>query len=433
MNLAVIPVPVRPMETTMPSTQVRQRIRDLAKRYVELCHTDRNDRARELWRDHNSLRKTRPPVVCCWYFASRIYDEIEPHLDELLAEEQPYRALENWLRLRLWGGTIPDDTVYYPWYVMWAKMQQPSAGVWGFERNRIFDAVSRGWRNMPVITELEDLKRLEATPHVCLDDESPEIRAVGDLIGDILPVHVNRSTVYPIWGGTDLSEAAGSLLGLTELMLMLYDNPALVHELMAFTRDAVLANLDQGQAAGDWSLADGCNYAMPPDVDDLPAPAPNSHGAALSDLWFFTHAQEFEAVSPAQHEEFLLQYQMPIMAKFGLVNYGCCETLDNKIDMLGKIPNLRRILMGPRVDLARGCEQIGRRYVVSWRPNPTMVSGGFDPDAVRATIRRGFADAAGCNIEIMLKELMTVDNDLSRLFRWTEIAMAESHAAGGVV
>ena len=413
----------------MLSTEARERIRDLARRYVEVCNSDRNARARQLWRDHNSLRKTRPPVVCCWYFASRIYDEIDPALEPLVADEQPYRAVENWLRLRLWGATIPDDTVYYPWYTMRAEMQNPAADNWGIERNRIYDDASRGWRNMPVVTDLADLERLAATPHRCLDDETPEIRAVRDVIGDILPVHVNKSTVYPIWGGTDLAETAGALLGLGELLLALYDNPKLVHELMTFTRDAVLANLDQGAAAGDWSLADGCNYAMPPDVDDLPAPAPNSYGAALGDLWFFTHAQEFEAVSPAQHEEFLLQYQMPIMTRFGLVNYGCCETLDNKVDMLRMVPNLRRVLMGPRADLARGCEQIGRDYIVSWRPNPTMVCGGFDADAVRAAVRRGFADAGDCNIEIMLKELMTVDNDLSRLFKWTEIAMQESASA----
>ncbi len=30
----------------------------------------------------------------------------------------------------------------------------------------------------------------------------------------------------------------------------------------------------------------------------------------------------------------------------------------------------------------------------------------------------------------MLKEMMTIDNDLSRLFRWTDIAVQESYAAG---
>ncbi len=409
--------------------QTRDVIRDLATRYMDVCASDRNAEARRLWRDHNSLVKTRPPVICGWYFASGgASGEIAAAMP-VKATEQPYRGLETWLRTRLWGATLGDDTVYYPWYSMRAKMRRPEVGMWGIERRRIRDEVSHGWRNMPVVKEMADLDPLTATPHEVLDDNTPQIQAVRDLIGDILPVHVNKSTVYPIWGGTDLSETAGSLIGMEELMVMLYENPELVHRLMAFTRDSVLANLEKGEAAGDWSTVDGCNYGLPLEVADLPAPQANSHGAALKDLWFFTHAQEFEVVSPAQHDEFLLQYQMPIMARFGLVNYGCCETLDNKIDMLRQIPNLRRILLGPRVDLAKGCKRIGRDYVVSWRPNPAMVSAGFDAAAIRKTLRQGFADAGDCNIEIMLKEMMTIENDLSRLVKWTEIAKQESEAA----
>jgi len=403
-------------------------IRDLAKRYMDVCASERNAEARRLWRDHNSLVKTRPPVICGWYFASGgASGEIRAAMPAVAAEP-PLRPLESWLRTRLWGSTLGDDTVYYPWYSMRAKMRQPEVGIWGIERRRIHDEVSRGWRNMPVVKEMADLEPLTATPHEMLDDNTPEIRAVRDLIGDILPVHVNKSTVYPIWGGTDLSEIAGSLMGMEELMILLYENPELVHRLMAFCRDAVLANLAEGEAAGDWSTVESCNYGLPLEVAELPPPQANSHGAALADLWFFTHAQEFEAVSPAQHDEFLLQYQMPIMAKFGLVNYGCCETLDNKVDMLRQIPNLRRILMGPRAELAKGCQQIGRDYVVSWRPNPAVVSAGFDADEIHKIIRQGFADAAGCNIEIMLKEMMTIENDLSRLAQWTQIARQEAEA-----
>lgn len=412
----------------MESPSVREAIRHLARRYMDVCHSDRNAEARRLWRDHNSLRKTRPLVICSWYFASGIRSEIAPALPEPIAGDGPLHALERWLQYQLWGATIPDDRVYNPWYTMRAKMQQPAVGVWGYEKRRIHDEASRGWRNLPVVTRIEELEKLTATPHVVLDDDTPAIRAVRDLVGDILPVHVNKTTVYPIWGGVDLSEAAGALFGLEELMVLLYEDPELVHRLMAFMRDAVLANLEQGEAAGDWSTADGCNYGMPPDADELPPAEPNSHGATLKDVWFFTHAQEFEAVSPGQHDEFLLQYQMPIMKKFGLVNYGCCETLDNKVDMLRQIPNLRRVLMGPLADLKAGCEQIGRDYIVSWRPNPAMVSAGFDPDAVRKTIRRGFDDAADCHIEIMLKEMMTIQGDLSRLFQWTQIAREEAQA-----
>jgi hypothetical protein len=246
-----------------------------------------------------------------------------------------------------------------------------------------------------------------------------------DLFGDILAVHVNRSTIYPIWGGTDLSEAAGAFLGLEELMVLLYEQPELVHRLMSFMRDAVAANLEKGEADGDWSLAENQNYGMPPHTSELPEPTPNSHGAKLKDLWFFTHAQEFEAVSPQQHEEFLLNYQMPILEKFGLVNYGCCETLDGKIRLLRKIPNLRRICIGPLASVRKAAERIGRDYILSWRPNPSMVSCGFAPDNVRGILRKGLEESEGCNIEVMLKELMTVQNDLSRIFNWAKIANQE--------
>ena len=70
-------------------------------------------------------------------------------------------------------------------------------------------------------------------------------------------------------------------------------------------------------------------------------------------------------------EEFLLRYQLPILEKFGLVSYGCCEDLTRKIDMLRRIPNLRRIGIAPAADVAKCAEQIGRDYVLSYRPSPT--------------------------------------------------------------
>jgi hypothetical protein len=121
------------------------------------------------------------------------------------------------------------------------------------------------------------------------------------------------------------------------------------------------------------------------------------------------HAQEFETVGPEQHEEFLLRYQMPIMKLFGFVNYGCGETLHNKVGMLRQIPNLRKILAGPLADLQKTVEGVGTDYIVSWRPNPAiMVACGFDRESVRRQIREAVATARGCHIEIILKELLTV-------------------------
>ena len=100
-------------------------------------------------------------------------------------------------------------------------------------------------------------------------------------------------------------------------------------------------------------------------------------------------AQELTAVSPAMHDEFMLQYQLPILKPFGLVAYGCCEDLTNKIDMLRQIPNLRRIAVSPFANVARCAEQIGQDYVLSYRPSPAdMVGYGFDPDRIRTIMKR---------------------------------------------
>jgi hypothetical protein len=202
----------------------------------------------------------------------------------------------------------------------------------------------------------------------------------------------------------------------------------MVHHLMGFMRDAVISNLTQGEEAGDWSTAEHNNYFMPPFVDGLPDPAPNSHGARLKDLWFFTHAQEFEVVGREQHEKFLLQYQMPVMELFGLVNYGCCETLDGKIDMLRQIPNLRRICIGPNASVPRSAEEIGGDYAISWRPSPAMVGPGFSIDECRRIVRQGLLDSRGCHIEVMLKEIMTIENDPARLVDFASMAKVEAES-----
>ena len=407
------------------STKDKFILRDLAKQYRDVCDSDRNREARLLWRDHNCLIKTRPPVYCMVFFATHMEEEIKAGIPPLVTDITLHE-IEYWLRTRLWASTIPDDTVYDPWYPVEAVRQTASSGNWGMERKKTYNEVSRSWRNFSVLKTMEDLEKLEVTPHLVLDGNPSEAQLARSIFGDILPVHVNRSTVYPIWGGTDLSEEAGALIGLEEMLYMTYDNPELLHKLMVFMRDGVLKNLEQGEAAGDWSTAENQNYSLPPHTPELPEPEAGSYGARLKDLWFFTHAQEFETVSPDMHEEFLLNYQMPIMKKFGLVNYGCCETLDKKIDILRKIPNLRRICVGPTANLKTCSDQIGKDYIVSWRPNPAlMVSNGFDPDNVRKVIRQALKDSQGCSIEVMLKELMTVQGELSRLFKWTEIANQE--------
>jgi hypothetical protein len=398
-------------------------LRDLARQYREICDSDRNRSNIELWRALNSRRQLRPLV---WANVGLLGPDIDAALPRCEIAEEDLSKVAHDLQKSIWIAGIGDDMVFNPWYTVRAVVLEHPEGVWGLPRNTVRDPSSRGWRDLPAIRSESDLGLLEATPHRVVDPEPPLARRLADIFGDILPVHIDRSSVYPRWGGTDLSEAAGRLLGLEELLYALYDNPDLVHGLMSFMRDAVIDNLKQAERAGDFSTVENQNYTVPSHCDDLPDPAANSHGTRLGELCFFTHAQEFESVSPAQHEEFVLEYQLPVAELFARVNYGCCETLDNKLDLLSRIPNLNKVAAGPRADVGVYPEKVGDA-IISWRPNAApMVCDGFDENRIRSILQDGLNKTRGCSVEVHLHEPMTVEGDLSRVHRWVRIAIEEA-------
>ena len=121
----------------------------------------------------------------------------------------------------------------------------------------------------------------------------------------------------------------------------------------------------------------------------------------------------------------LLNYQKKIMNRCGLVDYGCCEPYTRKFDMLEKIPNLRRVSVSPWCDLETAAERIGAEYIYSWKPNPAMLVGKFNENAIRKTIRRTLDIAKDCYLEIILKDTFTVEHRPERIDRWAEIVREE--------
>jgi len=108
-----------------------------------------------------------------------------------------------------------------------------------------------------------------------------------------------------------------------------------------------------------------------------------------------------------------------------LVAYGCCEDLTRKIDMLRQIPNLRRIAVSPFANVAKCAEQIGRDYVISYRPSPAdMVSYSFDAARIRTILKRDLAACRGCHVDITLKDVETVGRDPHRVKEWVQITRA---------
>jgi hypothetical protein len=395
-----------------------QILRDLAKQYVEVCRKDVQNERRDLWRKHNSLVRTRP-LIYVRAFAWREVPE-----SSLECKDPFFRGHENALRQGLYRDTFDDDYVCEPWITQNASYITPPEGLWGVRIGRHPSPDPRGaWKYDPPIKELSDVANLVA-PHHVIDEEATarDVSRLQDAVGDILEVNVDRAPVYRMWHA-DISTDLAYLRELGQVMWDMVDNPEWLHGLLAFMRDGVLTAHEEAEAAGDWQLCDHQNQAIPYALE-LADPMANGESVTRDQLWTFCAAQEMAQVSPAMHDEFMLQYQLPIMEKFGLVAYGCCEDLTHKIDVLRQIPNLRRIAVTPFADVQECAEQIGDEYVMSWRPSPAeMVSVQFDPDFIRETVR-GALDAAqanGCHVDITLKDVETVQGCPERIHEWVKI------------
>ena len=165
------------------------------------------------------------------------------------------------------------------------------------------------------LKRLEDIEKLRAPRHEIDEPATAQrVERLKGILGDIITVNLDRGPAYRMWTG-DISTDLGSLRGIENVMLDMSDNPEWLHRLSRFLSDGVLKAHAEAEAAGDWGLCDHQNQAMPY-AEELPDPAPNANGVQRSRLWGFQAAQEMALVSPAQHEEFLLRYQMPILEQF---------------------------------------------------------------------------------------------------------------------
>ena len=391
-------------------------LRELAERYMAACHRDVQQERRDLWRKHNSFTRTRPLI----YTRAFAWPEMAEYACRC---EDPFlRGHEERLRHDIYWDSLNDDSIFEPWVTVGAVCEAPPEGVWGLETRWVTGGHSRGGKAMdPPIKSPEDAKRMVEAHHG-IDGEETARRAsmLHDAIGDIIPVHVERATAYRNWNG-DISTLIAQLRGLDQLMLDMMERPEWLHELLAFMRDGILQAQQEAEDVGDWTLSSHENQAMSY-AEELADPAMDGRSVTRDKLWYFCASQETTLLGPDRFDEFMFQYQKPIMEKFGLSAYGCCEDLTLKIDVLRQLPNLRRIAVSPMADVARCAKQIGTDYIFSYRPSPSdMVGYDFDEDRIRRILRRDLDACRGCHVDITLKDVQTVQGDPTRVPRWVEI------------
>lgn len=415
----------------MPSLHDLSILRDLGKRKAEIGSLPVQKEKFDLWRRLNRREQVRPLVwinELPWHELSRARpDALAPR-----CEDTSLHGIEMALRRELFQwDEFPGDMIVEPvWYVGIQGGPRGSYADYGIHEAPFTKPGTHDVCYRPVIKTEADVDRIR-TPEVWVDHEATK-RAVDqaeEIFADVLPV--KRRGIVHQWHSP--WDQIIHWYGIEQLYEDMVENPDLIHRLMSrfmkaleevVERQVALGMLDVGN--GNWRVGSGGMGVS----DELPGEGAAGRRILPRDQWGCSTAQIFSEVSPAMHEEFSLQYERPLLSRYGLAYYGCCEPLHFKIGILRSIPNLRKISMSPWVDLAQASELTGRDYVLSFKPNPAhLATDVFHEEQVRAYLENAAKALSKNPAEFILKDVSTIRGDAARLSRWEKIAMEVAMAA----
>lgn len=406
----------------------RDILRRLAARKTAIAADPVNRERREAWLRHDDGPGGRPMILAEW---QGVRDQRRPFDDSRLACRETWaRGIERALRAEIWRfEELADDHVVEPWFnVPW----QVSASDYGVKpvthtTDNAGHLAARNWE-----APIKDLDRdfgLLKPRTFSVDREATRLEhaRVEAAFGDLCPVQIRFE---PYWT-MGMTIVAIDLIGLEGLMLAMYDHPAGLHRLMAFLRDDHLAYNAWLMRDGLLTLNNASDYIGSgseghtrhlPQADWRPGLP-----ARLCDRWVLSESQETVGVGPELFEAFIFPYQVEVAQRFGRVYYGCCEPVHTRWQVLRRMPNLARVSVSPWADqeiMAAGC---GTQVVFSRKPNPTLISTSvFDEAAIRADLRRTLDVAAGCRVELIMKDVHTLHEQPGRLARWVALAREEA-------
>jgi hypothetical protein len=407
----------------------RDVLRELGERVAELAALPAQGETVELWKALNSLEPVRPMVAI---------DQIpwnEMNVDDeltLQTQDDLCRRIETGLRRTLYRWEhMRADMVVEPYLDLPKVIRGMGYGIGVVEEVAVTDPTSAvvGHRYEDQLPNEEDVEKIQ-TPDPVLDGEvTARIEETARQVFDgVLTVRMQgaRPTFAPL---DRIVQWRGGQTVLRDLAA----RPDFMHALIERVSRASQTMLDRLEERGLLGPPQSVIHCTGAFTDELPAPGFDPDRPRARDLWTFGMSQIFSAVSPAMHEEFELEPMSAWFARFGLAYYGCCEPLDLKVEMIRKMPGVRKVSMSPWVDVQRGAERLGGDYVFSRKPSPALLARPrWDPDAVRADLEETAAACArhGCPLELILKDISTVSYKPQRLWEWVDVAMdvALSHS-----
>lgn len=402
----------------------RELLRNLAKRVAELANNPQQDMKRELWRKHNSLQRVRPMVLA---FPEDGWRELIP-LESMTIQDTFWKSYEWYLKYLLYRiEHIKDDNIIDP--VIEVPMLYSFSG-WGLDINLVDSGEYMGsCRIESVLKNTEDDVKLK--PQTIIIDEHSTLeyaRVIEEVMGDILTVRVNRSVDrFDKCINKNLLVEIMLMRGIEQVYLDMYDRPEWLHKILGFMQGSVMRMMDYIEDNYRMDLNNGNNHVGTGGLgftDELPSKTYNPMGVKFNDLWGQTDSQEMGVASASMFDEFGIQYQIPLMKRYGLSCYGCCESLNDKFDVVKKIPNLRRVSISPWTDIQIAADALSDKYIYSWKPHPVYLStDAYDVDVIEKYIKNTLEVTRGCVTEIVFKDTQTFQHHPERLDKAVDIAM----------
>ena len=412
-------------QSTQPSPHDIDILRRLAERKAQIAHDPLNLERKRLWYQHDAGRGGRPMVL------AEVHGVLKEALPDTLlqCQDEWARTRERWLRIEIYQfEALKDDHVVEPNMAVEWKVNVSSYGAEPLQHraDNLGRLGARRW-DAPIKDLDRDFDKLHPrTYSVDRPATLAEQEKMDRVFGPVLPVR-NRSKY---WWSMGMTLVAIDLIGLENLMLFMYDNPQGLHRLMNFLcedhlacarwleKEGLLALDNENDYIGSGSM--GYTRALP--AADWKPGMP----VRTKDNWVLLESQETVGVGPELFEEFIFPYQLRIARHFGRCYYGCCEPVHTRIHVLKKLPNMARVSVSPWADEAIMARECATQIVYSRKPNPSLISTAhFDEDLIRADLRKTVTAAKDCRLEIVMKDVHTLNNQPERLPRWVQLAQEE--------
>ncbi len=407
-----------------------ERLRELGRKIAELAHLPEQAKHRAIWTAVNDGAMIRPAVLARDYpiYLINVNDELTP-----LCDDPFLRTVESDLLLRLYEWKhLRCHRVVEPYVNCQADISSSGLGVQasGPGSDEIlaveFEAVSSA-RHFDRIMSSEDDLAMIKTPEVRYDQANTlrRLDALNSIFSGIIGVKLHGVDYFQYVPWDDLLSWMGIEEGMYDFVL----NPEFMLKAVARYTEAFISGVKRHESLGLITSNNG-NFTIGAGgygyTSLLPPPTASGMGARLKDVWGFAADQIMTSVSPEMSDEFAFTPEKQYGDLFGLLYYGCCERLDHKLDQLRTFGNLRKVSLSPFAKLEPAMEMLGGGdRVVSFKANSNYLTGTPPQyDLLRRELEEvcRLARKYKCNVEILMKTIITLRGEPERLWKWCDMA-----------